>query len=112
MKTKHRELYERLKKDILEGKYNALLPSEVALVRRFGVSRTTVQRALRDFEREGLVIKIKRKGSFVIPPEERNKTISLVFPSSIPPQDKQKIVTKFSACANELGYRLTIRRNS
>ena len=78
-KTKHSGLFEILKREIVEGKYDAtgMLPSEAALARRFGLSRPTVQRTLRDFEREGLIVKRKGCGSFVVPPSRRGRTVVL-----------------------------------
>src|SRR2546425_911960 len=45
---KYRQVFERLSRDILAGKYKAgqKLPSEAALVRQFGTSRITVGRAV------------------------------------------------------------------
>ncbi len=42
-----------------------LLPSEADLCAQYSVSRTVVRQALADLEREGLVLKIKGKGTFV-----------------------------------------------
>ena len=69
-RTKHQVVSDTLREDILNGKYSLKLPSEMQLVMRFGVSRTTVQRALRDFEREGLIVKQRGRGSFVISQDE------------------------------------------
>ena len=43
----------------------ALLPSENSLARQHGVSRPTVRRALADMEREGLIRREQRRGTFV-----------------------------------------------
>jgi GntR family transcriptional regulator len=42
-----------------------LLPSESELCRLYSVSRTVVRQALRDLEDEGLVLKVKGKGTYV-----------------------------------------------
>ena len=42
-----------------------LLPSESDLCRTYSVSRTVVRQALDEIEREGLVVKVKGKGTFV-----------------------------------------------
>lgn len=47
-----------LRKDILSGRYDNhdRFPSEEALVRRFGASRPTIERALRELKREGFLV--------------------------------------------------------
>ena len=56
-RTKHSAVFETLKEGILRGGYasSCKLPSETALTRRFKVSRSVVQQALRELERLGLV---------------------------------------------------------
>ena len=110
MGTKHGDLYARIKAEIFGGKYGdaQVLPSEVSLVRRFGVSRTTVQRALRDFEREGLVEKKPRKGSFVVPVERRNRTVGVVFPDAADEDDVRAILAALKKTAEGRGF--SVRR--
>src|SRR6266852_8022723 len=64
---KYRQVFERLSRDILAGKYKAgqKLPSEAALVRQFGTSRITVGRAVRELRDRGLVQRIAGSGTFV-----------------------------------------------
>ena len=56
-----------LKNEILGGKYESHVrfPSEGALVRRFGVSRPTVERALRELKLEGLLESKAGSGSYL-----------------------------------------------
>lgn len=56
-----------LKKDILSGKYDnhERFPSEEALVRRFGASRPTIERALRVLKQEGLLESRAGSGSYL-----------------------------------------------
>ena len=64
---KHREIYRALVAEIADGQYNGTqrLPSETQLVRRFGVSRPTAARALRDLQSEGVVERRVGAGSFL-----------------------------------------------
>lgn len=56
--TKHGEIFEQLRREILAGRYadGRKLPSEMALAKRFGVSRPTISRVTLDLKREGLVV--------------------------------------------------------
>jgi DNA-binding transcriptional regulator YhcF (GntR family) len=64
---KHREIYRTLLREILDGQYSAIqrLPSEAQLVRRFGVSRPTAARALRELQSEGVIERRVGSGSFL-----------------------------------------------
>lgn len=64
---KHREISRELLREILDGRYDAIgrLPSEAQLVRRFGVSRPTAARALRDLQSEGVIERRVGSGSFL-----------------------------------------------
>jgi GntR family transcriptional regulator len=61
--------YEQLKQiliaDVQRRKEGDLLPSESDLCRTYSVSRTVVRQALDEMERDGLVLKVKGKGTFV-----------------------------------------------
>jgi GntR family transcriptional regulator of arabinose operon len=64
---KHRQVYEALVQQITGGRMRAgeRLPSEADLVRRFGASRITIGRALRDLQTAGLVERRAGSGTFV-----------------------------------------------
>lgn len=64
---RHREIYRQLQTEIAEQKFmpSGKMPSEAQLVRRFGVSRPTVARALRDLQVEGIIERRAGSGSFV-----------------------------------------------
>ena len=68
---KHRQIYSALWKEIQSGllKRGDRLPSEAELVRRFGASRITVGRAVRDLQAAGLVERRAGSGSFVRAPQ-------------------------------------------
>ena len=56
-----------LKEQILSGKLGPgdRLPSEAEQTRRFGVSRVVIRQALRILEEQGLIVRVKGKGTFV-----------------------------------------------
>jgi ABC-type glycerol-3-phosphate transport system substrate-binding protein/DNA-binding transcriptional regulator YhcF (GntR family) len=66
-------LYFQLKtlllEEILEGRYppESRLPTEHELCERFGISRTPVTRALSELAEEGVVLRQRRRGTFVNP---------------------------------------------
>ena len=57
---------QHLKRQLARGRFapGARMPSEAALVARFGVSRMTVLRALRELQAEGLVERVQGVGTF------------------------------------------------
>jgi GntR family transcriptional regulator len=62
--------YLQLKRILLKdlednGAEGSLLPSEAELCARYSVSRTVVRQALAELENDGLVLKVKGKGTFV-----------------------------------------------
>lgn len=64
---KHQEISRQLRAEIAMKKHGdrGRLPSEAHLVKRFGVSRPTVIRALRDLEAEGLIERRAGSGTYV-----------------------------------------------
>lgn len=66
---KHQQIFETLKDEILSGKYDSRrrLPSEAQLVRRFGISRPTVSRALRDLKDAGFLDRRPGSGTYLSP---------------------------------------------
>jgi len=68
-----------LKQQITEGAWlpGALMPSEADLVERFGVSRMTVNRALRELVSEGLVQRVQGVGSFMAQLARVSATLTL-----------------------------------
>jgi GntR family transcriptional regulator of arabinose operon len=63
---KYRQIIDSLRQGILAGHYRkgARLPSEAELVRRFGVSRMTVVKAMQYLQQEGLLVRRTGSGSF------------------------------------------------
>src|SRR5436853_6358185 len=59
-----------LRKALAEGRWaGGRLPTEVELAEQLGVSRETVRLAAEALQREGLLVKIRRKGTFTRPPQ-------------------------------------------
>jgi DNA-binding transcriptional MocR family regulator len=82
---KAREIFETLKRDISNGKYDAAspMPSERALMRRFGVARATVASALDELERAGFVY--RRRGSGTYPVVKKPITFAVILPDTEKP---------------------------
>ncbi|TLY85571.1 MAG: GntR family transcriptional regulator, partial [Gammaproteobacteria bacterium] len=62
---KYSQVYSALRRDIESGRWReeTKLPSEVDLVRQFGVSRITVTRAVRELQAAGLVQRVAGSGT-------------------------------------------------
>jgi LacI family transcriptional regulator len=82
---KHREISRQLLAEIGMGKYGAggRLPSETQLVQRFGVSRPTIGRALRDLQAEGLIERRAGSGTYVRnqTPQSSTRQLGLLVPA-------------------------------
>lgn len=66
-RPKYRIVFDSLKESLASGEYKpgARLPSEGELERRFGVSRMTVVKAVRDLQQLGLVVRRPGSGTYV-----------------------------------------------
>ena len=67
----HSVIRQELLAQITAGRYQPgdRIPTEPELIHRYGVSRTTVRRALRDLEMRGLIHRYPGRGSFVSEPD-------------------------------------------
>ena len=56
-----------LRREIIAGKYslNSKFPDELELAGRFGISKDVIRVSLRELAGEGLLVRIRRKGTFV-----------------------------------------------
>jgi GntR family transcriptional regulator, arabinose operon transcriptional repressor len=81
--SKHAQVYAALNQEIREGRWSPgeRVPSEAELVERFGVSRITVSRAMRDLKQTGLVERRPGSGTYVA---ERKSADALSFGLLIP----------------------------
>src|SRR5699024_4901704 len=75
--------YLRIKNYVLEklqrGEWREgdLIPTERALCDMFGVSRMTVNRALRELTNDGLLVRYKGSGTYVAPPKYQTTLIEI-----------------------------------
>lgn len=83
----YKKIYQELKKDILTGVYQeeTQVPTELELSEKYDVSRITSKRALMELETEGLIYRVRGKGSFVkkrqeVAQQEKNNTLLFVMP--------------------------------
>jgi GntR family transcriptional regulator, arabinose operon transcriptional repressor len=75
---KYARVYRALHREILSGrwKYGDRVPSEAELVQRFGASRITVGRAVRDLQRAGFVERRVGSGTYVTGPPRAAAALS------------------------------------
>jgi DNA-binding LacI/PurR family transcriptional regulator len=80
--SKYRHIFETLRDAITSGDYRVgqRLPSESELVRTFGTSRVTVNRALRELQLGGYIERRVGSGSFVRPLDSKTYTFGLLIP--------------------------------
>lgn len=103
--TKYRMLVESLTDDILKGRYVAgqLFPSVRALIRRSGLSKTTVQHAVDELARLGLVSRCQGRGTFVTRSVALRK-IGMIVPGIASSEFFPPIVSEINRLARTAGY--------
>ena len=79
---KYQQILDELKEAIASGKYTAgqRLPSEHELVKSFGTSRVTVNRALRELQLTGVIARRAGSGSYVSASSSKGYTFGLLIP--------------------------------
>jgi GntR family transcriptional regulator, arabinose operon transcriptional repressor len=79
---KYQQILDDLKESIASGKYvvGERLPSEHDLVKVFGASRVTVNRALRELQLTGVIERRAGSGSYVSPNNSKGYTFGLLIP--------------------------------
>lgn len=81
---KYRQVFDVLQREILTGRYQPgeRIPSEADLVKRFGTSRITVGRAVRELTRQELTVRRAGSGTFVRPSKSAGLTFGLLLPEA------------------------------
>ncbi|MEA3207216.1 MAG: hypothetical protein QOE70_273 [Chthoniobacter sp.] len=79
---KYQVVFDDLRKEILSGKYKPgeKMPSEADLVKRFGTSRITVGRAVRELRRRDLVERRAGSGTYVRADQSHGLSFGLLIP--------------------------------
>jgi GntR family transcriptional regulator len=72
------QLEELLRAEIVSGAYgpNEMIPSEVELSRRFGISRMTARAVVTQLVNEGLLHRVQGKGTFVVEPKIQARSLA------------------------------------
>lgn len=105
--TKYVAIFDTLRQEILGGKFaaRARFPSEEALVRRFGVSRPTVERALRELKRAGLLVSRAGSGSYLSAMAHKaTGAIGLIVPDDRRIDFFTSLCTEIARCCRARGY--------
>lgn len=81
----HRRLHDELLERIRRGELRPgdRFPSENEIIAAYGVSSTTARRALYDLTREGFLVRVRGKGSFVadVKGKESRPVVGVLFPT-------------------------------
>ena len=103
--AKYRMLVETLKSNILSGKYGNVnpFPSVRSLIRRYGLSNTTVLHALDELVRQGLISRKQGRGTFVTKKGCPRK-IGLIVPSIAGSESFPEFVSAISQIARDNDY--------
>ena len=108
--SKSSQCYKTLKNEILSGRYAKLaaFPSETALSRRFGVSRSLMTKVVGELEREGLVSRRQGAGTFVTK-RGASCRIGLIVPGVAVTDFFKPVVSEINNLAHKAGYDLRFR---
>lgn len=85
----HFQIHEWLVGEINSNPPGTILPTEKEIAQQFNASRTTVQNVMREFTRDGLIERVKGRGTFTAqnakeiihsPSPKHNGTIAMIYP--------------------------------
>lgn len=96
-----RRILNVLTEDIRCGRYSAsgAFPSETALARRYGVSRSLITVVVNELERTGLVVRRQGKGTFVV--RQASRKIGLIVPGVACTDFFKPIISEINQLARE-----------
>lgn len=104
-----------LRVDCLSGAYVHRLPSEPDLAKAYGVSRTTIRKAIATLVDEGILEPRHGSGTFIRPGSDRRRTIGLLLADSVVanPGDPyaQQLVHHLVLALAEAGWSLRLGRS-
>jgi DNA-binding LacI/PurR family transcriptional regulator len=107
---KYQVVLDRLRQDIASGRYSPgqKLPSEAALIQRFGVSRITAGHAVAELQRQGLVDRIAGSGTYVRSTAAPNHPLvfGLVIPNLGETEIFEPICQAIAAAPDSAGHAL------
>lgn len=108
---KREELYQTLRRQILSGQYKhgLQIPPETKLTEEFNVSRDTLRAALKKLEEEGLLIRVRPKGTFVNAPNlTRRLIVALLQPGNDIAEPRNYILPGMQKAAMEHGFEIEL----
>lgn len=107
---KYLQIVESVRQSIEAGRYRngVRLPSETELVRRFGVSRMTVVKAMRQLQQEGLLVRRAGSGTYATEAAAGQKPVfGLIIPDLGQTEIFEPICQGMSASPNAAGHSLS-----
>ncbi|WP_348266446.1 GntR family transcriptional regulator [Edaphobacter paludis] len=107
---KYLQIIEGLRQNIEAGRYRngARLPSEAELMRRFGVSRMTVVKAMQHLQQEGLLVRRAGSGTYASEGGSNQKPVfGLIIPDLGRTEIFEPICQGMSASPNASGHSLS-----
>jgi len=108
--AKYLQIVSSLRESIQAGRYRngVRLPSEAELVRKFGVSRMTVVKAMRQLQQEGFLTRRTGSGSYAAEPRDEKKLVfGLIIPDLGETEIFEPICKGMAASPIESGHSLS-----
>lgn len=105
--AKYRQIFEELRKAIRDRRYarGEHLPSEEAIVRKYGVSRITAVKAMEELVKSGLVYRKRGKGTFVSKAARlESGRLGIIMPGLHSGEVFPPICHALARCAQDDGY--------